>query len=91
MSEEYQVPVDESIPFDERFGALEHQCYLMYLQLNAITQLLVDKDLLKKEEIGALMDSMHLEVVSAVNKLQESEDEALSTPIEPPAEPEVTE
>ena len=76
MSEEYAIPADENIPFDERFGALEHQCYLMYLQVNAITQLLVDKEILKKEDIGAQMDAMHLEVVSSVQKLQEAENEA---------------
>jgi hypothetical protein len=76
MSEEtnYEMPVDETVPFDERFGALEHQCYLMYLQLNAITQLLVDKEVLKKEDIGSQMDGMHIEVVSAVQKLQEDEE-----------------
>lgn len=77
MSEEtnYQVPTDSDVPFDERFAALEHQCYLMYLQLNAITQLLVDNGTLEKESIGTQMDNMHLEVVSAVQKIQENVEE----------------
>jgi hypothetical protein len=82
MAENYEVPVDSTISFEERFGALEHQCYLMYLQLNAVTQLLVDQGVLKKEDIGAQMDGMHVEVVSAVNKLQEAEEEAVAPPVE---------
>lgn len=79
MSEvEFERPeTDEEIPFDERFAALEHQAYLMYLQLNAVTQLLVEKDVVKKEEIGKLMDSMHTEITGAVEKLQS---EAGATP-----------
>lgn len=81
MAENYEVPVDNSISFEERFGALEHQCYLMYLQLNAVTQLLVNQEVLKKEDIGSQMDGMHVEVVSAVNKLNEAE-EAVAPPVE---------
>lgn len=80
MEEDYSMPVDENISFEERFGALEHQCYLMYLQVNAVTQLLVDGGILKKEDIGAQMDGMHLEVVSAVQKLQEDEVAPEETP-----------
>ena len=77
MENEYQVPVEDGASFDDRFAALEHQCYLMYLQLNAITQLLVTNDVLKKEEIGSIMDQMHGDVVSQVQKLQDGE---LDTP-----------
>jgi hypothetical protein len=73
MEDQYQVPVEEDASFDDRFAALEHQCYLMYLQLNAITQLLVQNDVLKKEDIGASMDSMHGSIVETVSKLQDEE------------------
>lgn len=52
--------------FMERFEALEEQCYLMYLQLNAITQLLVDNGILLKEQIKTTMDGMHGEIEVAV-------------------------
>jgi hypothetical protein len=52
--------------FMERFEALEHQCYLMYLQLNAVPQLLVDNGILLKEQIGTAMDGMHGEIEEAV-------------------------
>ena len=55
--------------FLERFEALEHQCYLMYLQLNAVTQLLVDHGILLKDQIGTVMDGMHSEIeVAAKSK-----------------------
>lgn len=71
MENEYQVPnSDSGVTFEERFAALEHQCYLMYLQLNAITQLLVDGGTLEKEKIGKQMDGMHNEIIKAVEELQ---------------------
>lgn len=71
MDTNIQMPQqDTGVPFEDRFGALEHQCYLMYLQLNAVTQLIVEKGLVQKEEIGTIMDSMHGEIVNAVAKLE---------------------
>ena len=68
----YEVPDNSGVSFEERFAALEHQCYLMYLQLNAITQLLVDGGTLEKENIGKQMDGMHNEIVKAVEEIQET-------------------
>ena len=70
MENEYQAPDNSGVTFEERFAALEHQCYLMYLQLNAITQLLVDGGTLDKEKIGKQMDGMHNEIIKAVEELQ---------------------
>lgn len=71
MDENVVVPgVDEDVSFDERFASLEHQCYLMYLQLNAITQLLVNNSTLSKDDIGKQMDGMHTEIEKAVEELQ---------------------
>lgn len=67
---EYKAPATSGVSFEERFAALEHQCYLMYLQLNAITQLLVDGGTLEKENIGKQMDGMHNEIIQAVEELQ---------------------
>jgi hypothetical protein len=75
MSENYEMPDQAELSFEERFGALEHQCYLMYLQLNAVTQLLVESNNLQREDIGKKMDTMHEEVVSAVKQIQEEEAE----------------
>ena len=61
--------------FEERFASLEHQNYLMYLQLNAITKLLTDNGFLVKEQIGALMDSMHEEIEVSVNEIEKEEEE----------------
>lgn len=78
MSEEVvnETVAEEEVPFTERFAALEHQAYLMYLQLNAVTQILVEKDVIVKEEIGKLMDIMHTEITGAVDALQNQEVEA---------------
>lgn len=70
MENEYSVPNDSGVSFEEKFAALEHQSYLMYLQLNAITQLLVDNNTLEKDKIGKQMDNMHSEIVKAVEELQ---------------------
>ena len=74
MENDYQVPDNSGVTFEERFAALEHQCYLMYLQLNAITQLLVDGGTLEKEKIGKQMDGMHNEIVKAVEEIQTAVD-----------------
>ena len=46
----------------DRFEALEHQTYLMYLQLNAITRFLLDSGVIDKEQVGLLMDELHNEI-----------------------------
>jgi hypothetical protein len=80
MENEYQVPnVENGVSFEERFAALEHQSYLMYLQLNAVTQLLVDSGVLEKEKIGKQMDGMHNEIIKAVEELQSAYEEDQET------------
>lgn len=57
--------------FEERFAALEHQSYLMYLQLNTITELLVSNGFLVKEQIGSGMDTLHQEIENNVNSVED--------------------
>ncbi len=45
---------------EERFEALEHQHYLMYLQLNAITDLLISNGFLLKENVDAAVATVNL-------------------------------
>lgn len=51
---------------EERFNTLEQQHYLMYLQLNAITDLLIRDGFLLKEQVGATMDTFHQEVEDGI-------------------------
>jgi hypothetical protein len=53
---------EEPTPFMKRFLALEHQSYIMYLQLNALTALLVNGEVVDKDKLVASMDEMNLEI-----------------------------
>jgi hypothetical protein len=48
---------------EQRLGALENQAYIMYLQLNALTKIIVnDKELVSQEELTAEMDSLNQQI-----------------------------
>lgn len=53
----------EEPTMEQRLGALENQAYIMYLQLNALTKLLVnDKDIVTQEELTAEMDELNTQI-----------------------------
>lgn len=56
---------------EEQITALEHKCYMMFLQLNALTELLVKNNILSKEDIGKTMDSIHDEILRSISELDE--------------------
>lgn len=56
MSEQPNIPTPT---MEERLGALENQCFVMYLQLNAITKILIDGGKLDKEQLTKEMDDLN--------------------------------
>jgi len=58
---------------EERLAALENQCYIMYLQLNAETKLFLDKEILTQDEITKEMDNLNGEIVNVTQSLMEQE------------------
>ena len=60
MAEETQVPLP---PVEDRLTALEHQSFIIYLQLNAITKIMVeDKKLISRDDLMAEMEDIHKKV-----------------------------
>lgn len=56
MSEQPTIPTPS---FEERLGALENQCFVMYLQLNALTKIFIDEGKLDKETLTKEMDDLN--------------------------------
>lgn len=44
---------------EERLAALENQSFIMYLQLNAVTKILIDNGIIDKEKLTAEMDELN--------------------------------
>jgi hypothetical protein len=59
------------ISIDERLAALENQSYVMYLQLNAATKILIDKEILDKELITKEMDELNNHLFQITQEIQE--------------------
>ena len=84
MSEE-TTNQDETVlpPIEDRLTALEHQSFIMYLQLNALTKIFVeDKKLVSREDLMAEMEDIHKkvnEVTSDFIKNQKSNEEVDNT------------
>lgn len=57
---------------DRLFG-LENQTYVMYLQLNAITKILVDKDIISKELLTEEMDDLNKKISEVAEEIQKQE------------------
>ena len=70
---EIEVEVEDEIPFDEKFKALEQQCYIMYLQVHALTKLLTDKEVLTQDDISEEMEEMNKNLVKIVTEVLEEE------------------
>lgn len=64
MSEEVKTPT-----FEERLAALENQSFIMYLQLNAVTKILVDKEILAKDVLTAEMDELNKQLYDITMEL----------------------
>lgn len=71
---------DTKPTLDQRLSALENQAYIMYLQLNAVTKLLLDKDILTQDEITSEMDTLNEEIQKMTKEMVEgSAEEAAET------------
>ena len=55
----------------KRFYALEDQAYVMYLQLNAMTDLLVKHGIIEKNELVAFMDAMDGEISAITDEMEQ--------------------
>jgi hypothetical protein len=71
------------ISMDERLAALENQSYVMYLQLNAATKILIDKEILDKELITKEMDELNNHLFAITQEIQEQGEATVETPAEP--------
>ena len=60
----------EETPFMKRFLALEHQSYIMYLQLNSLTAMLVSGNVIDKDKLVASMDEMNLEIQKITEEIE---------------------
>lgn len=56
---------------EERLGALENQCFVMYLQLNAITKILIDGGTLDKEILTKEMDDLNKQLYEVTKEMME--------------------
>jgi uncharacterized membrane protein YukC len=61
------------ISIDERLAALENQSYVMYLQLNAVTKILIDKEVIDKDTITKEMDELNNHLFEITKELQEKD------------------
>jgi hypothetical protein len=62
---------------EQRLGALENQAYIMYLQLNALTKILInDKDLLSQEDLTGEMDALNQQIQEMSEEMAAGEVEA---------------
>ena len=70
MSEEANVPTPTP---EERLAALENQSFIMYLQLNAVTKILIDKGILDKESLTQEMDELNKQLYDITMELMEKD------------------
>lgn len=59
---------------EQRLTALENQAYIMYLQLNAVTKIGLDKGAFTHEEVTELMDELNSQIQEVGETLGEDED-----------------
>jgi len=70
MSEATETP---ELSFEDRFIGMEKQSFVMYLQLNAITKLLLDKEIIEREQITAEMDALNQQLHDITQELMEQQ------------------
>lgn len=61
------------ISLEERLSALENQSYVMYLQLNGITKILIDKGIVDKEDLTKEMDDLNTQLFEVTKEMREKE------------------
>jgi len=64
------VSVDQ-MTVEERVIAIENQLYILYLQINAITKLIIEKGIFEQEEITSNMESLNQEIYKVTQDLME--------------------
>ena len=71
---------------EERVTAIEHQSFILYLQLNALTKIFVeDKKLVTRDELMSSMEEIHKKVNEVTEEYVKSQAEIASAE-ETPAE-----
>ena len=50
------------INLEDRLSAVENQAYIMYLQLNGLTKIILEKNLLTQEELTKEMDELNKQI-----------------------------
>lgn len=72
-------------PIEDRLAALEQQAFIMYLQLNSITKILVeDKEILSREELMETMEDLHKKVNEVTEEYVKEQSKTAETPAEEP-------
>ena len=83
---EEKITTGEDFTAEQRMESLENQFYLAYLQLNALTKLLVEKDIIQQEEISTEMETLNKEIYKVTNELIEKAKAEAQVVVEPTAE-----
>ncbi len=79
------------ISMEERLAALENQSYVMYLQLNAATKILIDKGLLDKELITKEMDELNNHLYQITQEIADQDGTEAGAEVEAGTEPTIAE
>jgi len=88
---EQQVPASNpDLTYEQRISALENQLYVIYLQANAITKLMLDKGVVTHEEVTKEMDDLNAEIFKVTSDVISQTDEAAEA-VDEAVDSEVTE
>ena len=75
MEEKDLIKFDELI---KRTEAIENQAYILYIQMNAVCKMLIEKEIISKDELTKNMDELNDEIY----KFAESEKTGEGSPFE---------
>lgn len=81
----------EALTPEQRLEALENQLYVIYLQVNGLTKLLLDKEVVTQEEVSTEMEALNQEIFRVTKEIIEKQGGEAETADEAPAEAPATE
>lgn len=64
---------DDVVSFEEKYQALEQQCYLMYVQLHSLTKILVDANVVSQSKLSEEMEELNRELIKLTAEIIEEE------------------
>jgi hypothetical protein len=83
---EQNVPgaVAPELTIEQRVAALENQLYVIYLQTNSITKLMLDKGMTTHDELTKEMDDLNQEIFKITAEVMEkvAAESAVEEPVE---------